>query len=479
MASSASSSSDSSRPSTPAPSISLKRKRKANDKPVEPERDDGSSDSGSSESEEDGEPEEDVPALSHAEKRRQKKKEEREAKKAASAPSDESAAVKKRKTNSGAVVSSSSANSKKEKRQNSVWIGNLSFKTTPENLTSFFDGVGEITRIHMPTKAGDAKGENMGFAYVDFASPDQKTIAISLSERDFHGRRLLIKDGGDFTGRPAAVKENAASADPDGAKPVGTPAAGSTGMSKTAQKILRIQKQPPGPTLFLGNLGFEATEKSIRELFEAHRGLKEKKDGDEEKAEEQDAKPKDKWIRKIRLGTFEDTGNCKGWAFIDFTNPENATAALVNPKNHRLDGRSLVVEYASPDAVRRGGFGPRPKLGDPAGEQGGSSRRPERVGPRGLKQRDRSGVDSQGQEQDQSADKGRGWKGSREAGAQVGVVVTEHAAAEVEAPRKKYEDSGPGGYKGVKGRSKPGAALALAKRESTAIVASEGKKITF
>lgn len=119
--------------------------------------------------------------------------------------------------------------------------------------------------------------------------------------------------GGDFTGRPAAVKENADSADPDGAKPVGTPAAGSTGMSKTAQKILRIQKQPPGPTLFLGNLGFEATEKSIRELFEAHRGLKEKKDGDEEKAEEQDAKPKDKWIRKIRLGTFEDTGNCKGY----------------------------------------------------------------------------------------------------------------------------------------------------------------------
>jgi hypothetical protein len=35
------------------------------------------------------------------------------------------------------------------------------------------------------------------------------------------------------------------------------------------------------------------------------------------------------------------------------------------------------------------------------------------------------------------------------------------------------------GYKGVKGRSKPGAALALAKRESAAIVASKGQKIKF
>ena len=50
---------------------------------------------------------------------------------------------------------------KKEKRRNSVWVGNLSFKTTPDALRGFFDGVGDITRIHMPMKAG-AKGENMG-----------------------------------------------------------------------------------------------------------------------------------------------------------------------------------------------------------------------------------------------------------------------------------------------------------------------------
>lgn len=133
-------------------------------------------------------------------------------------------------------------------------------------------------------------------------------------------KTLPIHTGGDFTGRPAALKENTDSVDPEGAKPAGTPVAGSTGMSKTAQKILRIQKQPPGPTLFLGNLGFEATEKSIRELFEAHRGLKKEETGGGEEEADPDAKVKvqDKWIRKIRLGTFEDTGNCKG-CLLPFT----------------------------------------------------------------------------------------------------------------------------------------------------------------
>ena len=46
------------------------------------------------------------------------------------------------------------------------------------------------------------------------------------------------------------------------------------------------------------------------------------------------------------------------WAFVDFTSTEHATAALTNPRNHQLNGRKLVVEYASPEAVRRGGGGP-------------------------------------------------------------------------------------------------------------------------
>jgi len=91
-------------------------------------------------------PVEDTPVFSHAAKRKKKKallkvsKEEQKEKGDASTP----------------VV----------KRQNSIWVGNLSFKTTQDSLRRFFDGVGEITRVHLPTKPGtgqSAKRENRGY----------------------------------------------------------------------------------------------------------------------------------------------------------------------------------------------------------------------------------------------------------------------------------------------------------------------------
>jgi RNA recognition motif-containing protein len=99
---------------------------------------------------------EDTVALSHAERRRQKKKDQ----KAQEQPS------KKRKLTDSSVTDVSAKDSKptgkaQPKRQNSVWVGNLWYKTTPDALRDFFDGVGEITRIHMPTKKG-TKGEIMG-----------------------------------------------------------------------------------------------------------------------------------------------------------------------------------------------------------------------------------------------------------------------------------------------------------------------------
>jgi hypothetical protein len=99
-----------------------------------------------SDSEHDSESPDETPALSHAERRRQKKK-EREQK---NLKSDATPATKKRKLMDG--VATASSVSKKEKRQNSVWV---------DALRGFFDGVGEITRVHMPMKAG-ANGENMG-----------------------------------------------------------------------------------------------------------------------------------------------------------------------------------------------------------------------------------------------------------------------------------------------------------------------------
>lgn len=70
---------------------------------------------------------------------------------------------KQRKALSKEAVPTKSPTEKKEegasrpvKRENSIWVGNLCYKTTPESLRRFFAGVGEITRVHLPTKLGKA-----------------------------------------------------------------------------------------------------------------------------------------------------------------------------------------------------------------------------------------------------------------------------------------------------------------------------------
>ena len=95
-----------------------------------------------------------VPVLSHAEQRRQKKKQKKT--EPTSQPQDSTDDTSKAKKTQKIKNTAELAPSKVPKRQNSVWIGNLSFKTTPDVLRRFFDGVGEITRVHMPMKMASA-----------------------------------------------------------------------------------------------------------------------------------------------------------------------------------------------------------------------------------------------------------------------------------------------------------------------------------
>jgi RNA recognition motif-containing protein len=98
------------------------------------------------------------PVLSHAEKRRRK----REAKRAEKLKDGDVHPTKKRKLKDGTSHSVDTST----KRQNSVWVGNLSYKTEQEDLRGFFKWAGDITRINMPTKARGGPGtkpENRGW----------------------------------------------------------------------------------------------------------------------------------------------------------------------------------------------------------------------------------------------------------------------------------------------------------------------------
>ncbi|KAK4175552.1 hypothetical protein QBC36DRAFT_331279 [Triangularia setosa] len=197
--------------------------------------------------------------------------------------------------------------SKKEKKERSpygIWIGNLRFTVTKQELKQWFvDNSGgaitleDITRVHLPTakpSAAPAAGpkkptENRGFAYVDFATYESNVAAIALSETEWYRRKVLIKDAKSFEGRPEKKEEPAPVDLTNGAKS----AAASATPASTSTKV------------FVGNLSFQVTEDDLREHFH--------KCGP---------------IRWVKVATFEDTGKCKGYGWVNFETADAAQWAV-------------------------------------------------------------------------------------------------------------------------------------------------------
>lgn len=198
---------------------------------------------------------------------------------------------------------------KKERSPYGVWIGNLRFSVTKHDLRDWLvENSGgsitaeHITRIKLPSSklkgarraeggAGAAEPfENKGYAYVDFSAYDATIAAIALSETEWHRRKLLIKDAKSFEGRPARPK---AQGDDAGAG---------------AAAAEKANAEPPKPTtkkIFVGNLSFQTTEDDLHELFGTCGEIE--------------------WVK---VAQFEDSGKCKGYAWVKFKEAEAADWAV-------------------------------------------------------------------------------------------------------------------------------------------------------
>ncbi len=75
--------------------------------------------------------------------------------------------------------------------------------------------------------------------------------------------------------------------------------------------------------LFVGNLAFDVTEAEVRELFSAA-GT----------------------VSQVRLPTDRETGNPRGFAFVDFEDRAQAEEAIRRFNQHMLKGRAIAVNEA-------------------------------------------------------------------------------------------------------------------------------------
>jgi len=185
----------------------------------------------------------------------------------------------------------------------SLFVKNLDFKTTTEQLAETFRPLDGFVSARVKTKV-DAKkpGQilSMGFGFVEFRSKEQAQAA------------LKVMDGYVLDGHVLSVK----------ASHKGLDAAEERRREDVAKKAAGQRTK-----IVVKNLPFEASKKDVRALFGTYGQL-----------------------RSVRVPKkFNSTS--RGFAFAEFTTPREAENALNALKDTHLLGRKLVLDFAEAEAV--------------------------------------------------------------------------------------------------------------------------------
>jgi len=86
--------------------------------------------------------------------------------------------------------------------------------------------------------------------------------------------------------------------------------------------------------IFVGNLSFDATEASVRSLFETY-GT----------------------VNRVNVVTDRETGRARGFGFVEMGDDREGQRAITALNGHHLDGRALTINEAKPKEDRgSGGF---------------------------------------------------------------------------------------------------------------------------
>jgi RNA recognition motif-containing protein len=177
----------------------------------------------------------------------------------------------------------------------SIYIGNLIFDATAEDLKREFSPFGNVQSAVIAT---DARGLSKGFGYIEFSSTTEATAAIEAKNQSIlEGRRLMVNY-----------------------------------MNKRPRRM----ENGPSKTLFIGNLAFEMTDADLNKLF---RDLKN--------------------VVDVRVAIDRRTGQPRGFAHADFTDVESAVAGKAILDSKEVYGRVLRVDFSSGTKQDRRGPVPR------------------------------------------------------------------------------------------------------------------------
>ncbi|TPX36627.1 hypothetical protein SmJEL517_g01134 [Synchytrium microbalum] len=193
-----------------------------------------------------------------------------------------------------------------------VYIKNLDEAVTEDELRKMFEEYGEITSLLIQR---NDDGTSRGFAFINYGTPEEANLAVDgMNDKDINGKTLYVGRAQKKAEREEELRRQYERA--------------------REEKLNKYQ----GVNLYIKNLDESIDDEKLRAEFGVYGTITSAKVMREEKP---------------AIGDMPATSVSKGFGFVCFSSPDEATKAVTEMNNKLVNGKPIYVALAQRKELRR------------------------------------------------------------------------------------------------------------------------------